>query len=230
MLTKKFKTIAFILAVILLVVSFAFKFFENTWFPITAVSVQGEYSKIGELKVKQLVAPEAAKGFFGVDLESIQKQLQELPWVESVSVSRIWPGKLFIQIKQKEPIALWNKSGLILSNGKIFYPMQDTVPANLPKFNGPMSEKRTILSNFTKMNELLKPIGLNVIQIDLSSKLEWQITLNNNMIVLLGNDDVIPRLIRFIKVYAQVFEKEHRYPVLVDMRYSHGMAIKWTKE
>jgi cell division protein FtsQ len=202
---------------------------QAKWFPIRAVSVGGYYQHIDQASVKTIVRKFAHDGYFQTDINKVQQHINVLPWVASVSVSRVWPDKLSIELVEKEPIGLWHAAGLLCANGEVFYPRAASIPEGLPQFTGPGEQKVNIVSHFTRMNEILSETGLNVVKIDLSSRLEWQITLNNNIIVLLGNEDVLARLKRFVKVYQQAFESEHRYPALVDMRYNHGAAVKWTR-
>ncbi len=48
-----------------------------------------------------------------IDLERIRAQLEMLPWVKKAEVSRILPGKLKINITEREPFALWQQDGTV---------------------------------------------------------------------------------------------------------------------
>ncbi len=48
-----------------------------------------------------------------IDLERIRAQLEMLPWVKKAEVSRILPGKLKINITEREPFALWQQDSTV---------------------------------------------------------------------------------------------------------------------
>ena len=53
-----------------------------------------------------------------LNIEQMQKNLTELPWVKEASVSRQLPNILYIRLTEKKPIALWQK-------GKQHYPIDE---------------------------------------------------------------------------------------------------------
>ena len=44
---------------------------------------------------------------FSVDIAQAQQSLSEIPWIQSVSVTRRLPGTIYIDIKERAPAALW---------------------------------------------------------------------------------------------------------------------------
>jgi cell division protein FtsQ len=62
-----------------------------------------------------LAALDVDKGvpLLSIDLEHIRLQLELLPWVKKAEVTRILPGKLKIQLTEREPFALWQEDGKV---------------------------------------------------------------------------------------------------------------------
>lgn len=62
-----------------------------------------------------LAALDVDKGvpLLSINLENIRTQLELLPWVKKAEVTRILPGKLKIQLTEREPFALWQREGTI---------------------------------------------------------------------------------------------------------------------
>lgn len=59
---------------------------------------------------------------FDADINRINKNIQRLPWVEKVYVSRQLPDTIKIDLQEYTPIALWQKNGIyypISSDGKV---------------------------------------------------------------------------------------------------------------
>jgi len=84
-----------------------------------------------------------------------------------------------------------------------------------------------MLDRYQKMMEVLKPIRLKISTLFVTPRLFWEIMLNNGMKIRLGQEDILTRLQRFVKVYPELFEKSEKKALAVDLRYAHGLAVKW---
>jgi cell division protein FtsQ len=199
------------------------------YFPVRAVKVTGYFPAEAETLIQSIVQANASKGFFAANIQTIQKKLASLPWVKEASVTRAWPDKFTVTVDQEKPTAIWNNSGLVLEDGSVFTPTIGQLPNNLPYFTGKQPDIKKIVDKYKKMNDILKSIGLNITHVSLLSDSGWQITLSNLTIVLLGEPDELIRLRRFVSIYPETFGNKKKSPYLVDMRYSHGMAVKWKK-
>ena len=58
--------------------------------------------------------------FFQVDVNDVQHQISQLPWIYSVSVRKKWPNELKIYVVDQLPVAQWNGDFLINNEGKAF--------------------------------------------------------------------------------------------------------------
>ncbi len=47
-----------------------------------------------------------------IDIQSSREKIQRLPWVKSVHIERRLPHILYVQIKERTPIAVWQNKGL----------------------------------------------------------------------------------------------------------------------
>src|SRR5690349_17631344 len=97
------------------------QFHFDRWFPIRDVRIAGVFHSNHD-EVQQLLRPLVNKGFFAIDVVQIKQRLLQLPWVSEVSVKRVWPEAIDIQILEKKSLATWNDSGLISGTGEIFNP------------------------------------------------------------------------------------------------------------
>lgn len=203
-------------------------------FPIRTVTVDGNYWHISQTKIKNIVDRNTQNSFFYISLPRIQKDLlKELPWAESVSVSKQWPDKLNIIIEQKQVLAIWNGVALLQKNGELFYPLQTTFPKEFPLFKGGNDQKSKLVDLYQKMSEILvrdEISGeLKITQIKMTSQGNCLITFNHKTVVMLGDMNILAKFRRFVAIYRQVFAAKQKIPEYVDMRYSHGLAVKWPK-
>jgi cell division protein FtsQ len=56
-------------------------------------------------KVQRVFAPHADRSVFSVPLEECRRRLLAIDWVEDAAVSRIWPDRLAVHIRERRPVA-----------------------------------------------------------------------------------------------------------------------------
>lgn len=74
-----------------------------------------------------------------IDVVKIRKKLNELPLVKDASVSKLYPGRLLIDIQERKPIALWQKDGqiqVIAADGMVIDKLDDPRYFALPRAVG----------------------------------------------------------------------------------------------
>ncbi|MCD8542412.1 MAG: FtsQ-type POTRA domain-containing protein [Gammaproteobacteria bacterium] len=197
-------------------------------YPIRVVAVQGVYSHVSPHDIQKIIDPSAKRGYFFLRLCLLQRKLEEkLPWVESATVTREWPDKLIITLTEREAVATLNHRFLVTSAGSIFQPAPDTFPPGLFHLLGPKEKVVDLLNNYRLLASIADAAQLSLAELELSPEGDWRVNLSNKTVVMLGNNDILIRFERFIKIYQNIFIPQHREPKYVDMRYSHGMAVNW---
>lgn len=171
--------------------------------------------------------PFAGKSFFSADIANLKKRLAHLPWVYQVSVSRVWPDRLSVRIKEQIPVARWRGNQLINRDLNIFSVPYGTLPKNLPEFKGSAGQVRFIWQNYQSIEKILLPIGLHATYVELSNRQSWRLILDNGLTLILGRSDGLDHLKRFVEVYNQVLAAQSTTAIdYIDLRYTNGMAIK----
>lgn len=82
----------------------------------------------------------AGEPILGVDTATAKSRLERLPWVQSVSVTRLLPDTLHIRLVERRPLALWQRHGsfvLIDGRGRVIEGNHVQRFANLPIIVGP---------------------------------------------------------------------------------------------
>ena len=195
--------------------------------PINAVKIVGEYHQLDRQQLQQTIMPYVAEGFFQVDVALIKQQLEQLPWVEQAVIKKTWPDTVVVQITERQAASRWNAQGVISSREHLFYPATDVVINHLPNLHGPEGTHRLVYMEYQQMQKILHPLGVTITQVTLDKRHAWSLDLDNGMHILLGRDDHQDRLQRFKKAYQEVFGSRSRDVTNVDLRYQHGMAVKW---
>lgn len=176
--------------------------------------------------LRQLSLPFTGENFFTANIFALKERLNHLPWVNQVTVSRVWPDKLLVRIKEQVPIARWQGNKWINSDLNLFTVTPSTAPQNLPEFKGQAGQLRLIWQNYQAVEKLLQPIALHAIYVELSNRQSWRIKLNNGLTLILGRSDGLEHLKRFVAVYNQLLAVQNPHAIdYIDLRYSNGMAL-----
>jgi len=213
---------------LIIVVLLVWLYHSAAFFPLKTVKVYGDFPGDAKAAIKQLVQVQEQRSFFSYNIRQLEQALQDLPWVASVTIRRVWPETLSIRLVALKAVAIWNGSELLMKNMEIYLPRHSVLPNNLPEFTANRSQAREVYQMYQKMNDILSPIRLNISKIALNDQLDWQITLSNGIALLLTGNRAISEVSRFTQAYPKAFAKKKKLPRRVDMRYEHGMAVKWT--
>lgn len=216
-----------ILSFILLLLSN--KLSDSARFPIKVVNIVGA-KHIDHEAMQQSLAPLVSGGYFGVDVENIKERLLKISWISEVSVRRIWPDQVFVQITEKKPVARWNENSLLSSVGDLFIPETGTSPGDLPHFYGPEGKQIFMMQYYEKMNQILMPLHYKVARLEWTPAHLWNVTLDNGMKLTIGHKDFLTRFSHFVKVYPKIIGNRAADIDYVDLRYSNGLAVRWKSE
>lgn len=195
-------------------------------FPIRSIKVHGHYEHVDRVQIEQLVLPHVQSSFFALDLKPIKHSLLTMPWLESVSVSRVWPDRLVIRLQERKPVAIWDSAHLMTADGVVFSSNVEEFVGNLPIFNGPRNSQGTMLAKYREFSAILAPLDLHIKRLQLTSSMVWSMTLDNDVRVMLGDNDMTARLQRFEKVYSKIETAKHGRAKQFDLRYGDGVAVK----
>ena len=196
--------------------------------PFKTIRIVVSSNHIARPELKNIVVKDINGGFFALDEKPIEKQLEQLPWVKSVSIQKIWPDILQINIDEKDPVVVWQNKNLVTALGKVFTPAINTVPNFLPQLNGPDDQLKNVLQHYRDFNLDLIPLVLQVKGLTLTPRGAWDLTLSNGIRVLLGRNQVTSRFLRFIQFYPKVVGSKANKISQIDLRYPNGLAVRWS--
>lgn len=201
-----------------------------TTLPVRSVHFEGAFKHIRTENLKAAVSGDVVGGFFSLDIEVIRSRLLDMPWVDKVSVRRVWPDVLKIRVVEQVPVARWGKDALLNSRGEVFEGKSSRVPVSLPRFTAPDGLQARVLKQYREANRLMAATGLKVIAVSVNQRRAWKMMFSNNIEVRLGRRDVTKRLLRFVSVYPGVLAARSKKIEVVDMRYTNGLAVRWKKQ
>ncbi len=195
--------------------------------PVERVLFAGDLQHAHRDSLIQRVQPHLGAGFWGVDLEAIQRDLRADPWVYRARVERQWPRQLTVTIVEEKPIARWGAGGLLNHRGEIFQPPGAPVDTQLPLLQGPEGSAERVMRHFHASAQLLAQTPLRVHTFSLDARGSWTVALAGGAELQLGREQPLKKLQRFLLVYRQRLQGEFDRVARVDTRYVNGVAVAW---
>ena len=192
--------------------------------PIQKVRAQGTFVNLTEAMLLTR-AGDIKGGYFNIDVDAIQENIESLAWVDKAYVRRIWPDTLMIRVSEQQASVWWHGKGLINQRGELFYPAKKTFPAGLPQLSGPVGTHQQLLEHYRSMSSMLEGTGLAIQQLDMDARRSMALRFDNGLKILLGRDSYYLRLERFIRMHEKVLATEINHIQQIDMRYTNGFTL-----
>ncbi len=209
-------------------------------FALTDVVVTHELRTVKRAELEALLQQMPHRSYFDTSPEALQQGLEKLPWVRRAEVRRYWPGQLLVTIEEQVAVAHWGEreesaaetEDWVNPYGEVFSaPPAEGMQRNLPVLSGPPGQSAEVLLRYSEFLQQLRTIGKTPVRVALSSRLAWQVRLDDGMLVNLGREQqqipLAQRLARFITYYPTIVAASGTARVtVVDMRYPNGFALQ----
>lgn len=197
------------------------------WFDIREVVVTTPLTRTSAAHLEAVIRAELSGTFFTMDLDAARASIARVPWVRSVALRRQWPHRLEVELEEHQPLARWNDSGLVDTQGAVFVA---NYAGDLPQFEGPDGQSPAMAARYREWAALLSPLALRLTGLALSARGGWQLSAAGDggaLTLQVGRDDVDARMARFVAAYGRtlaVLARDGRHVDLVDLRYRNGFA------
>ena len=94
------------------------KLCHNDFFQITAMKIDGN-RKVSKEQITALSKVDIHSNLLAINVGQVRSLLESHPWIAIAEVTRDWPNRLLITVKEKKPVALLNRNaGLFYMDNK----------------------------------------------------------------------------------------------------------------
>lgn len=196
--------------------------------PLNSILISGDRTFIQDDEVEQLIRRSQKGSFIELQVDDVHDKLLNMPWVYRASVRKEWPDTLRIYLVEQVAVAQWNDDMMLNQYGQSFQARVPKELAHLPVLFGPGGSEKTALEGYRAMQGLLNAANLDIVEMFLSERYAWHLTLGNKIDLNLGRTEFIDRLQRFIDIYPLLLRNEKTVKY-VDLRYDTGLAVGWNE-
>ena len=165
-----------------------------------------------------------------LDAASARQRLKTNPWIAEATVLKLYPGRLHIEVTERDAFALWQKDGrvtVISADGTVVEPYVARRFANLPLVVGHGAEAKA--SNFLAVLDQYPSLRDQVRASVFVAERRWNLKLKNGMDVRLPENEVE----RALDLLVQLDRDKKlltRDIALIDLRLSDRVTVRLSEE
>lgn len=224
----------FLLIVVLLISAILYSAISWMWddqrLPLSKLVLQGNLHYVTAQDVQHAFSNlEHVGTFMSQDIDTLQKVVLTIPWVEHAAIRKQWPNTIKVFLTEHQVQAIWNGNALLDEHGVVFDGDIGLVEGEHVKLYGPEDSGPEVLETWRHYNPEFLQLGLNISSLVLNERRAWQIILNNGIRLELGKDSLDERIARFIFLYRDFGDKVDKISY-IDLRYDTGAAVGWFQD
>ncbi len=194
--------------------------------PLKVVRIDGRLLHLDRRDIEVAVGREIRGNFFTLDVNRVRRAAETLPWVDWVTVRRIWPDTLQMTVHEQVPLAHWGGKRLVNPRGEIFAP-EGKLPKGLTRLSGPDDAAAEVVARYLALKPRFEALELKLAALGMDARRAWRIAFRDGLELKLGTEETDRRLARFLRFYPALRRDPARRPVTIDLRYVNGFAVRW---
>ncbi|RLK46854.1 cell division protein FtsQ [Alkalispirillum mobile] len=208
---------------------------SGDWFPLQTVRLDSAVQYLDPADLEEALDPFLDRGMFGLDVTGMRRAAEQLPWVASASVRRVWPDTVELSIREQAPLARWGDSALINRQAEVFRPHPDSFPGDLPRLVGVSGHEEELVAGYRQLARRFASVGFELAVLERDARGAWRAELlpegddegERSVHLEMGRDQLEARVARFLEAWPLIAREQSRELASADLRYPNGFALGW---
>src|SRR5215467_15549196 len=195
-------------------------------------------SNVTRAQIMEVMGADIGRNVFFIPLDRRQKQLEQIPWVESASVMRFAPNRLGIQIQERTPVAFARAGSkiVLVDSGGVLMELSTKKRYSFPVIVGiSSSEPLTTRAEQMKIyNQLIRELdsgggrySSELSEVDLSDPEDVKVLTNDpdgEVLVHLASSNYLDRFKIYV-AHLREWRQQFRKVESVDLRYDRQIIV-----
>ena len=194
---------------------------------IKTIVVQTALHRVDKSDIRNIAQPYMRAGFFTVDLDAFEQQLNNLSWVYRANIQRQWPGRLVIEIEEQTPHFRWGDKALLSADGQIFTVNDVSAFKNLPRLQGVSGRQQYLLGLYRRYNARFHKAAAAITELTEDARYNKVMRLANGIDINIGRANAERQIERCLRSFALFSKAEREAIASIDLRHSNGFAVRW---
>ena len=210
---------------------------SNPYFFLSSVELQGAKFAAKSQVEDQFVA-DRGRSLLRVPLEERRRAIEQIPWIRSASVTRVFPDRIAVTLEERVPVAFaWTADGIALLDAEgVILDFPPDADFKFPVVRGVTAEqsseeRRVRMKLFTEMMEDLSQSEGDLIagisEVDLSDPQDARVIVADGsgaILLHLGREDF---LVRYMLYASQIGQWQQKFANVrsVDLRFEGQVVI-----
>ncbi|MBY0379088.1 MAG: FtsQ-type POTRA domain-containing protein [Burkholderiales bacterium] len=195
----------------------------NNWFQINKIIVHGNVSNLTQENVSKMVQNRLHGTFFTLNIDIIQREFEQLPWVKDVHVTREFPDTIKVSIIEYQPIINLG-NGKLLSQERLIFNGLDK-KNQLPLFTVPNNQIDNALSLYDEIKPFISGHRTELRSLVFNGVGLTKIGFSNGMIITICDGGVFSQL-QLLGKYWKYLQQIESNITSINMCYKNALAIK----
>ncbi len=158
------------------------------------------------------------RGFWQLDSDAALKRIERIPWVDRAQITRVFPGRLDVEIRERKPAAVWTRGDaqyLVDASGRVLGAAPSAHGWVLPRISGEgaNTDAEALLGALGRHPEFAKDVAVS----ERIANRRWRIALNNGSRIELAAEREVEGLDQVVDATA-IRQALAVVPVAVDLR------------
>jgi len=209
---------------------------DDPRFRVASVEIHGQrFVSLDQVEKKFL--PDRERSLLWVPLQERRRAIEQIPWVRSAAVRRVLPGRLWVSVEERTPVAfLWTPAGLALVDGEgVVLEPPPEASFTLPVVRGvterePPAQRRAKMQRFASVLQELRAADARaseqISEMHVGDAQDLRVVLADEagaILLHLGKEDFAARFLTYLN-HAEEWKTRFTNLQSVDLRYD-GQAV-----
>ena len=199
--------------------------------PLQSIHVTGPFVNVSQQEIEVATAPHLPDAFLLADVSAIRRAARTIPWIQDVSVRRVWPDRLEIEVRERKAVATWRGRTLLEADASPFEPGNLEGSAMLPSLEGPPGRHQQVLERWRLLDDIAQEyLNARATRLEAHARGAWVAELSNGIVVQLTTDTFEDDLPRYARAFPRALGPRLHEVKAIDLRYGNGFAVRWREE